>query len=605
MLVPMRNLLKDADRERLVAPLRGPLLREARLGGTLYRGLAAGEAATALPAEANARAAELLLMPGIRERDPALSDDVLDLVMAMAEAPVPCRNLMAGEGVELVSDDPRGFEVLTPFWRFSGDLGAGAVLQQPRGGGAVLRHTGHLVEFRLDRFSACLDVEEAIIAQAVERTAEGVVLRHVSRLRARGGWLFGRTVEAGTLEYRYLIGAGPVLRLAVTLTAARPISRLRLTTALDGLDEGGLAPSAGLLEGASGWVEARPPDGPAAVAHWALAGPVPHLAMGQAGWPDGAPAVHLRPGAPNSVTRVTVQAGQDGAVRWILLRHAVEDLDAGGSATVTEERLLATARPEALADAMAGAGDPAMAGLDLDPVPPSGAALQAVGTALWLDAAGAWAAPMSETRRAALRGFASRQTARIEAAELGVEGLAQALLGADSLRRAGMAEAASLMTRLLARLLTTVPEPLPLPARSLAALALARAATWPGLDEAAPALVRLLRPMTVAEDSPGLEVEGRAVVPLAQAEALALLARAAAAAMLAPELGARVPPDFAAHAGALHRMAIALLHPLVRPRGGMLEVIARGGLNPAVQAAVTLAFLVPERLIGACQPVAA
>src|SRR5690606_29838673 len=92
----MRNLLLDADRDRLVAPLAGALAGEASLGGRRFRALAEAEGSAFFPLAANARAAELLLLPGLRERHAALGDDLLDFAMAMAETSPASRRAVAG-----------------------------------------------------------------------------------------------------------------------------------------------------------------------------------------------------------------------------------------------------------------------------------------------------------------------------------------------------------------------------------------------------------------------------------------------------------------------------------------------------------------------------
>ena len=127
----MRNLLQDADRDRLVAPLAGPLVRSLELGGARHRALAEGETSSFLDAEANARAAELLLLPGLRDAQPGLGDALLDFVMAMAEATVPARRAVASS-LQVARDDPRNVEILTPFWRLSGDLSRGELRQELR-----------------------------------------------------------------------------------------------------------------------------------------------------------------------------------------------------------------------------------------------------------------------------------------------------------------------------------------------------------------------------------------------------------------------------------------------------------------------------------------
>jgi hypothetical protein len=621
----MRNLLQDADRDRLVAPLAGPLAAEVAVGGRRHHALAAAPGAAAFPAEANARAAELLLLPGLRDAHEALSDALLDFVMAMADAPVPCRHAVAGRA-EIRRADPRAFEVATPFFRLSGDLAAGMLCQRPAGSDEpALYHTGNLVEFRIGRHGACADVEDAVTTHTVERQGERVVVEHVSRITGRAGLLLPRVVEAGTLAVRYVAtGDSPLLRVTVRFTAARALRRLRVTTALDAVDQPALGATAARLLEAGAWRDALPPAAPGPL-EWARGVPVAHLAIGREGWPAGAPVLHIRPHAPDGVAAVTASALAAGALHWLLLRHGPADLAAGETLTVREDRLLAPSgavRPVAAA-MEAALADGRMAGLDLDPAPDGGAALMAVGTALMWDAMQAWRTPLPEPRRVALWEFAAREAARIEAASrdgatASAAGLAAAAIGADGLRRAGQGSAAALQGRLAERLAALVeprggvlrgPDgPAGLAAQSLAILAFARAAAWPDGARAAAALSAVLAPLVPAggplpAEAPALHFAGRPVDPLAEAEGLALLGRAAGAAALASEAGVALHPAAAARARDLHRIAVNLLRPLVRLRGAALEVVATGpgpapaGPTPGLQALATLAFLAPDRLV--------
>ncbi|WP_372621609.1 hypothetical protein [Falsiroseomonas sp.] len=575
----MRNLLQDADRDRLVAPLADALVGEVSLGGQRFRALGEAKGSALFPLAANAAAAELLLLPGLREAHGQLSDTLLDFVMAMADAEPACRRAVGGR-IEVRRDDPRDFDILTPFFRLTGDLSRGELHQAPRApGGPVLLHSGNLVEFRIGRRRSCADVEEAITDCAVERQGNRVVLRHAGTIRGAAGLLAPRQVAAGRLEVAYeLRPDSPVLRVTVRFTAARRLRGLRLTTALDALDESGLGANAARLRKGAAWREPAPPAAPG-TARWAEGIPVSHLALGRAGWPAGGPVLHLRPLAPGGVASVTAEARRPGAVHWLLLRHGPVDLEAGGAMVVREDRLL-TAGGEVARVAAMMAAEPA--GLDLDPAPPSGAALHAVATALLFDGSpDALPAP----RRAALTAFAARQAVRVAAAE-DPEELAWGLLGADTLRRAGDAEAPALMARLLERLAARLPAGTgPAAAQAVALLASARAATWPDGGRAAAALPGRLAPLA-AEDG----------LPTASVEALALVARASGAVVLAGGQGVVLPEATLAQAQALHRRAVNLLRPMVRSRDGQLVVAPQRGPATAPQVLVTLALLAPDRL---------
>jgi hypothetical protein len=581
----MRNLLQDADRDRLVAPLVGPLAGEAVLGGRRYSAMAEAPGSRVHAAVASADTAELLLQPGLREAHAPLGDALLDFVMAMADAPDPVRSVVAAAGqAALLQDDPRAVAVETPFHRFAGDLMRGELRQSLREGHAELRHTGNLVEFGIFPRRFCVDVEDGITAAEATREGDAVVLRHVSTIRATAGWLRARPVEAGTCELRYTLrGDSPVIRVVVRFTALRPLARLRVTTALDALTDSGLGPAALRLKDGGAWRDAELPNAPGP-ARLAAGQPVSKLVLGRR--EAGAPVAVLRPLDPARVMSVTGQSRGPGALHWLLLRHGPATLRAGESLEIAEDRLLAHE------------GDPGTAAAD---AAPCGAALQAVAAALLLDAGGAWPDRLPPERRAALQAFARRQAARIEAGAAEATDLARAAVGADALRRAGEPDAAALQSRLLARL-ETLTDPATgllrgamrdLPAQALAVLALARAAAWPGAATAA--LAGALAPFE-ARPGEGLRFAGAPVDPVQDAEGLALLARAAGAAALAAEAGAALPPALAAQAQAVHRAAITLLRPLARPRLGILEVAGRGGVTASLQALATLALLAPDRL---------
>ena len=589
----MRNILQDADRDRLVAPL-ALLATEVAFAGRSIRALPEAEGSAFFPAAATAPAAELLQLPGLRDAHAPLADALLDAVMALAGAPAGMR-AVAGMA-KLLRDDPADLLIRTPHHRFTGDLRAGVLRQEPPGGGRpALRHTGNLVEFRIGRHAACVDVEDNITEASVTREDGRIVLTHAGTIRGLAGLFTTREVEAGRIAYRYEIDPlSPVLRVEIRFTAARALSRLRVTTALDAVAEEGAGGTAARLMEAGAWRDAAPPAAPGAE-RWASGAPVAHLAVGAAGWPAGAPAAHLRPHDPARVLSVTAQAQQGGKVHWLLLRHGPTDLAAGQTLVVREDRLLAPGEVETVAATMAG-GLPA--GLAPDPRPDPGAALRAVAAALLFEAGGGWANPLPAPRRAALLAFAEDQVVLLAAQE-GVADLASALLGADSLRRADrpVQDALPALALRLGGALEIAPADLG--ARALGILALARSATWTDAAAAAEALPGLLEGIGASAPgtAPALMLGGERLDPLAEAEGVAMLARAVGAVALAANAGAPIPPVAVAKARELHRIAVALLRPLVRPREGRLEVHGPHGFAPGLQALLALGFMAPERLV--------
>ena len=589
----MRNLLLDADRDRLIAPL-ARLATEVAVAGQRVRALPEAEGSAFFPAAATAPAAELLQLPGLRDAHAPLADALLDALMALAGGAGGMR-AVAG-GAALFRDDPADLLVRTPHHRFTGNLRAGVLRQEAPGGGRpALHHTGNLVEFRIGRHAACVDVEDNITEASVAREDQRIVLTHAGTIRSLAGLFTAREVEAGRIAYRYEIDpTSPVLRVEIRFTAARALSQVRVSTALDAVAEEGVGGTAARLMKAGIWRDAAPPVAPGAE-RWARGTPVAHLAVGAAGWPAGAPAAHIRPHDAARVLSVTAQAKQGGELHGLILRHGPVDLAAGQTRVVREDRLLARGEVESVA-AMMAAGLPP--GLAPDPRPDPGAALRAVAAALLFDAGGTWAEPLPTPRRAALLAFAEDQIARLSA-QGGVVDLASALLGADSLCRAGRLGQDALPALALRLTAALEAAPADLGTRALGMLALARCAAWTEAGFAAKALPALLDGIGASAPgtAPALRLEGERVDPLAEPEGVALLARAAGAVALAADAGAPMAPAAVAKARELHRIAVALLRPLVRPRDGRLEVHGPQGLTPGLQALLTLGFMAPERLV--------
>ncbi|WP_139225921.1 hypothetical protein [Falsiroseomonas stagni] len=619
----MRNLLHATDRDRLAAWFRGPIDRVVTLGGRPVGALAEGAAGGSYcVAPANARAAELLAMPDIHDAAPGLVETAIDFAMAMEDAPAPSRCL-GNHGLVVQRDDPRDLVVLTPFHVFTGDLSAGLLHQRPRGplaGLVAVTHSGNLVEFQLGRRRHCEDVENAITDSGLRQDGDEIVLWHESRVMGRAGWLRPRPVEAGRLRYEYAISASsPLLRVTVTFTATAALRRLRVTTAADGLSDSGFADVS--VHAAGAWTAFAPPAA-AGTAAVSPTGPVTHLGVATDGWwPDG-PSLHLRPADPARVMHASATALKAGQLHWLLLRHGPIDLPPGGSLTVREDRLLSIGLtgPEAARAMLPGAG---MEGLDRHPLPPQGATLNAIGTHLLFAAAEAYRTPVPAERRAALAAWFDAQLARLQAGDPGLEDLAQAALGVEArLRTEGRPGHAAALGDLAGRLLALQGEDgafrerdggIASPAaHAQALLALARA--LPQLDPARlapaihaavaavwPATVELVAgPRLVAAE--GLRV-GDAIrqSELRYAEGVSLMARAAGAVVLAATASPGVLAEATiGQAEELHHQAIALLRPLVRLQGGVLEVMPSpfgGDPEPTTQAAAILGLMAPDAVI--------
>jgi hypothetical protein len=605
----MRTLLNPLDRDRLLGLLRHRMVVPVTLHDTPLRALTEGEDGKVCELRGNALAAELFAQPEVRDADPDLADDLLDFVMAMTDAPMPCRRMALG-GLDIRRDDPRAFEILTPFHRFAGDLSSGILMQwlhgrvhgMPGSALAPLLHTGNMAEFRIGRRSAHVDAEDGIRAFGLERQDDSVLLWHETPIAGRAGLLRGQPVEAGVLRYEYRIsGTAPVLGVTVRFTASHAMSQLRLTTALDVLDGPGLDLAEGAVQFSDGWRAVPPPATPGSrilAENVAVA----HVALGQSGWPAGGPTLHLRPSEPARVMNARIEAGRPGVLHWLLLRHGPEDLGAGASMTLAEERLFACGiEPEAAARAMLM---PRRAGLDLDPLPPSGAALVAVATHLLLARAGAYRLGPNAAQVSAREAWFDRQMTLLVAGSPDSEDLALALLGLELRLRAGgqgplAGWHADVAERLLAR---QGPEggfgQAGLVAQAAAILALAQSARRLGAASQA-ALSRALAALYAAAET--ILVAGSFRDDRSRhAEGLGLLARALSATLIAAEDGSlALPQAERQRAVELHRQVIGLMRPLVQPRDAFLEVHASalgGGASPASQAGVTLGLLAPEAL---------
>ncbi|WP_426959803.1 hypothetical protein [Muricoccus radiodurans] len=588
------DLVHTQERDRLLAFLRR-LLRRTSLGGRTLPGLAHTEEAGApILVLDNAVAAEVLAIPALHDAEPALADAALNLVLAAGPGERGAVPDSIANRVEIGRHDPRDLLVTTPWHVFTGDLFAGVLRQALRGEGEgqEVRHTGNLVRLRPGGFGPAalparlglrpgsLDVEAAITAAGVEREGEGVLMFHESALRLRPIPGLGWTVAAGTIRYEYRVGpADPVLRLSVTLRAAPGLALrdARVSTALDDLSL--LSPPMRAVAVAR---DGNPPEvqrkdwdglstlaeGPLDTLHlWA---PVPEAE-------EGALGIHLRPRATAGVHSARLQA-RDGLPHWLVIRHRIGAVPAGGTVTVREDRVLSRGPWPAALDRAAAVFQSALGEMrDPGVATGTGPALAAVAAAVLLSPA--WAAPPPPERRGRWQAWLERQLDALPETAAPLD-LALATVAAEALLRAtGRATDGTRLDRLAERLLAASPGDGPL-ARGARLLALARVAIARPAPRMTEALAAALREVPSA---------GWAEVPT---RPLAMLMRGARAAALAP-----LEPDEVEAAEGLADRLLEVLSARLLPRGDGLEVAARPGIDAGdalSQAATLLAVLSPD-----------
>jgi len=440
----MTPLLTDQERLKLAAPLGAALRRPITLDGRSFNAVIRAPGSRFVDLGTQALLATLLADPGHAAADPERTEQAVELVIAFASLPSQSRRMATGP-FKLHSADPRAFDLETPFHRFTGNLAHGLLLQRLQGSVAgrdgslmpPLVHSGNLLEFWIDRHFHTVDVEDGIVDCGVEEQGKCVRAWHETRVTGRAGWFRPREVEAGILRLTYMITAqSPVIRLDVEFRATRSVKAMVLSTALDALGEAGLDLAAAEVQTAEGWRSFPPPAAPDQLV-WLRDQPAAHLALGRAGWPAEGPVVHLRPGSPQNLHRVTLRAREAGRLHWLTLRHGPVDIAAGTTQLLTEDRYLAAnTRPAAAAEAMLA---PATPRLLPDAEGPCGAALVAVAAHL-LAALRGWSRP-EPAALAARREWLARRLAAM-AASLGpaiaLEEVAQGLLAAGIARRAGL-----------------------------------------------------------------------------------------------------------------------------------------------------------------------
>ena len=617
----MPDLLHVQERDRLLASLRR-LLRQVSLDGQPLSGLAHSAAPSApVLTRDNALAAELMAIPALRAADPALADSLLGFVLAMTEeAGPPPRGALppTAPRAEILRADPRDLRVLTPWHEYGGDLTHGVLRQRLRGDGpeGEVLHTGNMLRFRfqggvpglLGRLSLrarTLDVEEAVSAHGVQPEGAGVVMWHESALHVRP--VAGLRLLVGTLRYEYRASAtDPVLRLTITLRAGNRagLAGLRMTTALDALTDGVVAP-AHVLVGRAG-AQSRRPAGPFAPEELLAEGAIDSLHLWTAGPEEEALALHIRPRAPDQVFSIRAQA-RAGVPHWLVLRHSIPDLPRGGTATLREDRLLARGvapgTPEAVLrtmrapDSLAGR-DPGQAGI---------AAPLAAMAANVLNAP-ALNPPIPRDRLARLREALDRQLAALpeeEGAALPAGELAPLALALDAAWRAGgLPRDRRRLRQILGQLVASAsPEGAiggGLAGHGAAILALARAATLinePWVTDALRQAVLALQPQGPASEGPGLAGAPAEAKPSTQALA-ALLRGLRVVEHLAGAGRLSLDAETLARAASVREACLGLLSARLRAREDRLEVLsaAEGEPDAPGTVALLLAVLSPDEV---------
>ncbi|MCQ4162317.1 hypothetical protein NON00_20605 [Roseomonas sp. GC11] len=652
----MAEMLRAAERDRLIVYLEQMLLRDVTLGGAVRPALRPTPASAVLPGappgappdaaacrtEDAAVAAELLSLPALRPRWATLADGLTDLLLAQGETAVLLAHA-APASCAILSADPRALHIVTATHEFRGDLSRGLLWQvahgRPEHG---LHHTGHLVQFQIgfDRFT--LDVEDAITDQGVLPQPDGALLFHESTLKVKTGLLVKRERVVARLRYEYRIIAGdPRLHMAVTLRAEPGIRlrRVRLATAVDGLSTDVPRPFSHLALGSAGGGGLLPAALPADGAPLLREGPASFVSLVEEAPAEAALGLHLAPAAPGAVVGLRLEQ-REGRPHWLLLRHGTDSLPAGGSLEVREARLLTlgtlAGEPATYAALLR---DGALAGRGPGLCPDPGVVLHALATQIRHDAAGAYEAPLPPGRREALLAWCRRHLDALFArlgegtpegprpGRLPLRSLAFTLLALDALHHATGEEGFLLRLRAGLALLLAQQNPaaeggaFALPGRpplladhAAALLALAVLAPRrleprlePALRQGLAALQQrrmmarvegeefpLETPLVRAPTPEGGWVEDGALTTLA----LGLMMRALQAVRAAGEAGAvTLAPAEMQHAQALLDAGFQMLRRRVRERGQALEILAgafAGEGSAEAQLAVLLGLTAPE-----------
>lgn len=449
----MAELLREPERDRLIAYLERKLLRTVMLDGQAVPALRE----THLPFPTSewcwvadsAAAAEMLAQPHLHARWGGLADGLTDFLLGMGTGHL-LFSRVAGPECVIQSADPRQLVILTQGYEFRGDLSRGLLTQSVRGGAArrEMHYTGHLVEFRLGRQQHCLDVEDTIAAYGVEPRPEGALLFHESVLKVQAGLLRKTERVVARLRYEYTIQArDPRLLLRVTLRAEPGVTleNARLTTALDELSAEAERPFGQLFTERDGRFLPLPAAGTELFT--LHQGPTRLFSLIEETAPGAANGLHITPLAPQALQSIKART-QNGRLHWVLTRYLFPRVEGGAEASIQEARLLTAGTLAAgLPAYQAILDEPAiLSGRDAGLSPDAGTALNAVATQIFFAAHNAYAAPLPAERQAQMRVWYDRHVTQFFAG-LGPDGqaspgrvylrsLAFALLSLDTMLRA-------------------------------------------------------------------------------------------------------------------------------------------------------------------------
>lgn len=449
----MAELLREPERDRLIAYLERQLLRTVTLDGQVVPALRE----THLPFPTSewcwtadsAAAIEMLAQPHLHARWHGLADGLTDFLLGMGTGHLLFSRVSAPECV-IQGADPRQLLIRTQHHEFHGDLSRGLLVQSVRGGPArrEVHYTGHLVEFRIGRQRHCLDVEDTIVDCGVEPRPDGAVLFHESALKVQAGLLRKTERLVARLRYEYTIQAqDPRLLLRVTLRTEPGVvlENLRLTTALDELSTEVERPFCHLLTEREGRFHALPVPGAELVT--LHQGSTRLFSLTEEAAPGAANGLHIASLSPQALYNIKAQ-GLQGRLHWVLTRYLFPRLEGGAEASIQEARLLTAGTvPAGLPVYEAILADPAiLSGRDPGLSADAGTALNAMATQLFFAAYNAYAVPLPAERQAQMRAWYDRHVTQFFAGlETGgqpamgrvyLRSLAFALLSLDTMLRA-------------------------------------------------------------------------------------------------------------------------------------------------------------------------
>lgn len=458
----MTDGLKASDGvlPRMAAFIAERLAKPATLGGDTL--LAVAETAERFDdsswfwTDDNAKVAELLALPLLRERHPALADAALDFVLRMSEGPVIRRRSGMPE-LQVVSADPCAFHVRNAFVTVEGDLSRGVLRPSARfndtRGQDVVHYAADVVLFRSRGLRHTVQVGDSVTEWGIDGQEDRIVLRYASAITVPALPLVGRGPRAsvGTVRYQYTLWkdrSSLTLRVEWVPEPGAPVGDLVLSTGFDRCGEKvefrSLAldgPEGRRVAGELGRRVQRPHTGQAS-----------YLALLQAGRPPGfSYAAHVLLRSGSRLKEVVTDCRRHGRLHRVSLRYGMGtpgDASSPGPCVVEEERLLTAGGYyddcAHYAAIMAGEGD---GGQDPTMTYDIGAELNAVAAHYLFAASGRYAAGSpSPERLTALRAWYDRHLQRYfqvlrpgeqeEAVQTFVRGLAFAALSLDCMLRA-------------------------------------------------------------------------------------------------------------------------------------------------------------------------